>query len=758
MRRATGWAGPRRLLRLLRDIMKDGGTVQERLDRIVQLIAQDMVAEVCSLYVMRAGEVLELFATQGLKPEAVHATRLHIAEGLVGHVALTARAVRLADAQNHPAFAYRPETGEEIYQSLMGVPIMRDGRVLGVLVVQNVTSRNYTEEELEALETVAMVLAEMVAGGELVAASESRHSDTSSLLPVRISGIVMSEGLAMGQVVPHRRGVLIRQTVAEDTDQELERLRGAATEMQASLDALFRDAGLEDAIGEEHQEILASYRMFAEDRGWQRRIAEAVRSGLTAEAAVQKVQNDMRARMSNVKDPYLRERLADLDDLTNRLLQHLTQQTDEARACDLPDDVVLVARTMGPAELLDYDRSRLRAVVLEEGSPTSHVAVVARALDIPVLGRCRGALKEARLGDDALVDGDNGQFLLRPGEEIQDSFAETITVRAQRCHQSGAMGGLPPVTRDGARIGLYMNAGLLVDLPQLELTGADGIGLYRTEVPFMVRRAYPDVDEQQRLYARVLEQAGDKPVAFRTLDVGGDKMLPYWQGNDEENPAMGWRALRVGLDRPAVLRQQLRALIRASGDSHLRVMFPMVTQVSEFEAARDLVEMELDRERARSGFAPAGVELGVMLEVPALVWELRTLLRKIDFLAVGSNDLFQFFFASDRGNPNLARRYDVLSPPVLTFMLELVREADAHNVPVSVCGEMAGHPVEAMALIGCGVRRLSMAPRAIPAVRAMIRTLELAPLERLIRQMASESDASVRGRLSAYAMDRDIAV
>jgi phosphotransferase system enzyme I (PtsP) len=751
-----GWAGSRRLLRVLRDIMKGGGTAQERLDQIVRLIAQDMVAEVCSVYVMRAGEVLELFATQGLKPEAVHTTRLRNGEGLVGNIALNARPLRLADAQNHPDFAYRPETGEDPFQSLMGVPILRDGRVLGVLVIQNATQRNYAEEELETLETVAMVLAELVASGELVSAEESQ-SDTAALLPVRLPAIVLNDGLGLGRIVLHERGIVIRQTVAEEPDAEHERLRAAVAEMHSALDELMRQASLATSGGE-HEEVLASYRMFAEDRGWLNRIREAVNGGLTAEAAVQKVQNDTRARMAEVRDPYIRERLSDLDDLANRLLHHLTGGDGGSASDNLPEDIVLLARTLGPAELLDYDRERLRAVVLEEGSPTAHVAVVARALDIPVLGRCRGALAEARAGDEALVDGDTGQFLLRPAESVRDSFAESMAARARRSALYAETRDLPPVTRDGTRVNLFMNAGLLVDLPQLEESGADGIGLYRTEVPFMVRREFPDVAAQTRLYARVLEQTGDKPVVFRTLDVGGDKALPYWRGHEEENPAMGWRALRIGLDRPVILRQQLRALLRAAQGRELRIMFPMVTEVAELERARALVDLERDRAEAQGQNLPSAIRVGAMMEVPALLWQLPQLFRTADFVAVGSNDLFQYVFASDRGNPRLARRYDPLSPPGLRLLLRLSQEADKAGVDLSVCGEMAGQPVDALALIGCGLRNLSMAPRAVPAIRATVRSLDLPPLARLMRELAEANDHSVRERLRGYAMDRGIAI
>ena len=556
MPQAGGPTGTRLLLRRLRDVMAGGGKAQERLNKIVTIVAADMVAEVCSAYVMRPGEVLELFATKGLKPEAVHKTRLRVGEGLVGDIAAYARPLSLAEAQSHPNFAYRPETGEEIYHSLMGVPILRGGRVLGVLVVQNRTPRHYTEEEAETLETVATVLAELVASGELVARGELEPTEGIGLLPVRLEGVVLNGGLAIGQAVLHETRIMLKQMVAEDPRQEMERLRAAVATMQSALDDMLASSDLAD--GGEHRDILETYRMFAEDRGWLGRIAEIVDSGLTAEAAVQKVKDDMRARLDQVADPYLRERVLDLEDLGNRLIKHLMGDVAPTPAEPLPEDVILVARDMGPAELLDYDRKRLRGLVLEEGSATSHVAIVARAIDIPVVGRVANLFRRVEPKDPLIIDGDNGTIFVRPGEDIRQNFLEGMRARSQRKAMFAATRDLPAVTRDGVAISLNINAGLLIDLPHLHDSGADGVGLYRTEIPFMVRSEFPDVAAQVDIYRKILTLAGDKPVVFRTLDVGGDKVLPYWRGEAEENPAMGWRAIRIGLDRPIMLRQQLR--------------------------------------------------------------------------------------------------------------------------------------------------------------------------------------------------------
>ena len=750
-----GWAGSRRLLRLLRDLMKGSGSSQARLDQVVDLIAQDIVAEVCSIYLLRSGDVLELFATKGLKPAAVHKTRMRVNQGLVGLIAAQARSVALADAQSHPNFAYFPETGEEVYQSLMGVPIMRGGRVLGVLVVQNRIQRNYTEEEVEALETVAMVLAEMLTGDRLLDAAAGTSGTPGGDMPARLSGIVLNEGIAIGTAVPHQRGIVITQVVAEDPEAELVRLDGALGEMRDALDIMF--ARSEVARAGEHREVLETYRMFADDRGWLRRMHDAVHGGLTAEAAVQKIQNETRARMIAIKDPYLRARLADLDDLGNRLLHHLLG-LEAKREENLPQDMVLIASDLGPAELLDYDQSRLRAVVLEHSAPTSHVAIVARALQIPMIGRCPGIGTEAREGDRVIVDGETGQVLLRPSGAVLAGFAESIVAKERQRQAFRAVRGLPSVSRDGAAVSLLINAGLMIDLPHLQDGGVEGIGLYRTEVPFMIRDSFPDVSTQTEIYSRILDAAAGKPVVFRTLDVGGDKVLPYWRGDGEANPAMGWRAIRIGLDRPALLRRQLRALLHAAAGRSLSVMFPMVSDVAEFEAAKALLQREIERERAFGDRLPAEIRVGAMLEVPALALQLTQLLPRCDFVSLGTNDLVQFLFAADRGNPRLARRYDVLSPAVLTFIHRIASQAAEQGVPLTACGEMAGHPLEAMALIGCGLRRLSMAPQAVDQVKTMLRGLDVASLQGFINQLLTLPDHSIREQLRSYASDHDVTI
>lgn len=752
----TEMSGHRRALRRLRRTMAGSGSPQERLDRLVKVIAEEMAAEVCSVYVMRAGEVLELFATEGLNPDAVHQTRLRIGEGLVGTVAATARPLNLPDAQSHPQFSYRPETGEEIFHSLLGVPILRGGRVRGVLVIQNQALRIYDDEEVEALEVIAVVMAELIAREELISPEESTSTQGNAILPTRLTGVKINGGLAIGEAVLHMTRVGIQQMFADDPDEEHARLANALSSMHSELDEMLELHELSEAG--EHRDVIATYRQFAEDRGWVRRIREAIDGGLTAEAAVQKVQEDNRARMAQITDPYIRERRHDLEDLANRLVQHLTGATVGDSGEHLPDHVVLLARNMGPAELLDYEPGRLRGLLLEEGSPTSHVAIVARALNIPVIGMVEGLLSLIDPLDPVVVDGDNMQIFVRPGEDIQQMVANNIQLQERRRVAYAAMRDEPAISRDGVPISLNINAGLLMDLQGLDESGADGIGLYRTEIPFMVRAEFPDVESQTDLYRSVLDQAGDKPVMFRTLDIGGDKQLPYFRDVLEENPAMGWRAIRVGLDRPGMLRRQLRALIRSTEGGNLSVMFPMVAEVAEFKSARNILDMEMARERTRGGKLPAELKVGVMLEVPGLMWQLDALLPVIDFLSVGSNDLFQFMFATDRGNPRVADRYDVLSPGLLSLLKSLVERCDESDVSLSLCGEMAGRPIEAMALIGMGFRNISMPPSTIGAVKSMIRSLSVESLRDYLETLYDLPDHSLREKLRAFSRDHGVII
>ncbi|CAN7328586.1 phosphoenolpyruvate--protein phosphotransferase [Mesorhizobium amorphae] len=749
-------SGPRVLLKRLRELMQEPLEPQERLDRIVRDIASNMVAEVCSLYVLRADSVLELYATEGLNPNAVHLAQLRLGQGLVGTIAASARPLNLSNAQEHPAFAYLPETGEEIYNSFLGVPVLRAGRTLGVLVVQNKTMRHYRDDEVEALETTAMVIAEMIATGDLARLTRP-GLELDLRRPVSFTGLSFNEGVGLGHVVLHEPRIVVTNLFNEDSEEEVRRLQASLGSLRLSIDDMLERR--EVAFEGEHREVLEAYRMFAHDSGWVRRLEEAIRNGLTAEAAVEKVQSDMRARMLHMTDPYLRERMSDFDDLANRLLRQLMGRGPEDVAASLPKDAIIVARSMGAAELLDYPRDKLRGVVLEDGAATSHVVIVARAMGIPVAGQMKGAVSMAENGDAIIVDGEEGIIHLRPQPDLEAAYAEKVRFRARRQEVYRELRKKPSMTKDGIQVDLLMNAGLAVDLPQLAEAGAAGIGLFRTELQFMVASTFPRAEAQERLYRDVLDAARGKPVTFRTIDIGGDKVLPYFKGAiQEENPALGWRAIRLTLDRPGLLRTQIRALLKASGGRELKLMLPMVTELGEIAQAREIIDREVRHLSRFAHHLPTSLKLGAMLEVPSLLFQLDELMKAVDFVSVGSNDLFQFVMAVDRGNTQLSDRFDTLSTPFLRVLKQIADAGARNHTPVTLCGELAGKPISAMALIGLGYRSISMSPASIGPVKAMLTELPLDELQAFFDDnlMAPAHGLPMRALLQAFADDRSI--
>jgi len=743
---------PRTLLARLRALMGADTGLAARLSGVVRLVAAELVAEVCSIYVVRPGEILQLVATEGLRPESVGRTKLRLGEGIVGTAAAEARVLNLPDAQLHPAFAYRPETGEERFASMLAVPLLRGTEVLGVIAVQNHLPRRYGEDEVEAVETVAMLLAEILHGarprdeevGRSLAATLSRHYE----------GVGLTPGLVLGPVHRHGRAMSRGPVLAEDPQAERNRLARAVEAMRAGLEALIAAPGF--GAAEEPAAVLDAYRMIATDAGWIGRIEDAIGQGLSAEAAVERVLADLRGRFRGMADPVLRERLADIEDLAGRLLDALAGPEPGAVP---PPGFVLIARRIGPADLLDYRRHGVAGLVIEEASPTAHATIIARALGIPLLAGCRGVWESAQPGETALVDADRGRLVLRPDAELVSAFAAASAAREARVAEMAGLRRLPPVTRDGVRLSVMLNVGLLADLADLDACGADGIGLFRSEIEWLARGGLPDPQTEEAIYRDVIAAAGERPVLFRTLDLGGDKLMPGVGHDEEENPALGWRSIRIGLDRPAVLRRQLRALLAAAAGRTLAVLFPMITTVEEFRAARALLEAEEKTARAR-GAAPARVLAGAMLEVPALIWQLDALLDEVDFLSVGSNDLTQFLFAADRGNRRVGGRYDFLSAPVLDLLEEVAQAADRAGVPLSLCGEAASRPLEALAVFGVGVRTVSVAAAAVPPVKAMVRSLDLRALREVLAELrrSARGGSSLRADLAAYARDRGIVV
>ena len=744
----------RQLLKSLREVMSAEIEVQEKLNRIVRIVANEMHTDVCSFYLLQPGDILELFATHGLKASAIHETSLRLGEGLIGEIAVQKKALAFEDAWHHPSFVFKPETGEKIFQTLMGVPVLQGTHLLGALAVQTQEKYTYTEEEIETLETVAMLIAQLLVSVDFKTQQNAVvkvHKDVRS----RIEGVRLMSGMAIGTAFIHARTARIENMISNNNEVvELNKLTLALTEMDKALSEMLADANISD----ENAEIFETYRMFTKDKGWIRKMTDYIHAGFTAQGAVQKVADDMSERMNMITDPYLKERIHDFQDLADRLLQHLAGKDIKAKNKDLDDNTILVARSMGPAELLDYKKEKIKGIILEEGSPTMHVVIVAKALNIPVVGGVKGIVDTVLKGDTIALDGDNGHIYINPIEDILNDFKKRIENREKIRRKYERLKNIPCQTKDGVAVSLNINAGLALDMLSFGDGFADGIGLYRTELPFMSTGQLPDTQKQTEIYSRAILNAAGKPVVFRTLDIGSDKVLPYVQHRPEENPAMGWRSIRITLDRRTLLRQQLRAFIRAVGGGELYVMFPMITDVQEFIEAKKTLDLELAREKEKGHILPSAVYVGTMLEVPSLIFQLEELLPLVDFLSIGTNDLSQFLFATDRSDPSIWDRYDVLSAPMIRTLKWIVELCDTYHVPCSVCGEMAGKPLEAMVLVALGFKKLSMNAGSLGAVKAMILSMDTRQVQDYLETILPIPAHSLREKLRLFAIDHDIVI
>ncbi|NQV83635.1 MAG: phosphoenolpyruvate--protein phosphotransferase [Rhodospirillales bacterium] len=746
----------RDLLKELRAIMRaDGGDMQQHLQAIVALISEHLRAEVCSLYQIDDSDgSFVLKATKGLRMEAVGRTRLRPGEGLVGTVAESRQPLALENAQADERFAFRPETGEEIYQSFLGVPLVRVQTLHGVLVLQHRQRRNYTEEEIEDCETIAQFLSEMLNRGPVEAIAQPDADLDGSHW---ISAVALSPGLAIGNVVLYLKDILIHRWQAADSGPELVRLEDALQNLQSKLELLLL---LPDTVADpEKLEILQTDLMLVRDKGWRQKIVDAIGQGLTVEAAVQSVRENLKERMQAISNAYIRERLQDIDELSYRLLAELTNQNPSSLNDGLPPSSILVCRSLGLPELLHLDRENLAGLVVTDATSSSHLAIIARSLKIPALGQAPEALAKLQDGDRIVVDAINGQLIIRPSDSVVAEFETHIVARQKRDSQARSLSGMPCRSRDGIVMRLLANAGLLLDLDEIVPLETDGIGLYRTEMAFLIRDHFPSVKEQAQLYRRIYDRMGDKPVVFRTLDIGSDKELPYFDDHrNEANPALGWRAIRIALDQPDLLRDQLRALLTAAEGRALQVMFPMITEVEEFEAARALLFDLLKDHQDQGGLAPTRLEAGVMIEVPALLWDLDRLLGRVDFASVGTNDLFQFLTAADRNNARTNDRFDVLKPGNLRMLSMIAETASRLDTPVSVCGEMCGSPLGLLALVGCGFRAFSMSAVHIAHIKAVIGSLDVGIVEERIQALSCLQVGSVRKEIEILAQDLGVEI
>ena len=733
----------RTLLTALQSTMAEALTGQTRLNKIVTLIARSMQCQVCSVYLFVDDNTLELCATQGLNSAAVHKTRMRIGEGLVGRVARTGKVINTANAPQERGFKYMSETGEEIYASFAGVPIMRLGEKIGVVVLQSKEARRFSEDAVYAIEVVAMVLAEMKELGAFVDEQNALHAPHQK--PITQNCAIAQEGLAQGRVFLHEPRVTITKMSSDNPAQENARLKDALEKLRVSIDDLLLDTHSKNT---EQRQILEAFRLFAHSEGWPQRIRKSIIQGLSAEAAVEKEQTVTRNRMQNVTDAYLRDRLNDIDDLLNKLLRILTGQGENTGA-QMPDNPVLVARNIGPAELLRYG-DKLKGIVLEEGAVGSHAAIIARALSIPMVIHATNMTIEALNGDPIMIDGQSGQVHLRPSSALSTAFGERIKAQKRDFSRYEKLRDMPAKSLCGRTITLNMNAGVMAHLPSLAGSGAAGVGLFRTELQFLTYQKLPQRDELQAHYETVFDAAQGKPVVFRTLDIGSDKVLPFMQAPDEPNPAMGLRGIRLGIEMRVLLKMQMQSMLRAAKGRPLHIMFPFVTSINEYENARELLEQMLAIEARAGRPLPKALYIGAMLETPALAFTPQERLKQLDFLCIGGNDLKQFFFAADRENEQVRSRYDTLSSNFLTFLENIVKRCQEAKIPLSFCGEDAGRPTEALCLAALGLDSLSMRAISIGRAKEAIRRTNLQDLKGIIDTARNDGKETVRDDVTAF--------
>jgi phosphotransferase system enzyme I (PtsP) len=593
-----------------------------------------------------------------------------------------------------------------------------------------------------------------------------------SSVPALIEGIGLSSGLGLGHAFWHNIGQTPSLKNETTPNNEKDRLNKAFLALQKEIDTLFSDK--RDQLPNESHQILEIYRHLAAYKGWQQRLFMEIEKGVLAEDSIQNILSQFKTIYES--NPFWKTRFHDLEDLSARLRKQLVQKNPKDISLDVSQPLIVIAKSLGVADFLEYHNKTLKGVVLTETNESSHMIILARSLGIPIVEGDENILKKITHNHPLLVDGEKGQIDIGSFEDLVQIFNEKRNNRTLRSSfKSGEYKNL--TTQDGVKIDLYINANLTEDLAELNQSIVKGVGLYRTEIAFMRRDNAPSVETQANLYKKILDAAGEKPVLFRTLDIGGDKIIPQFQSIHQPHKTkniQNWRAIRLTLDRPMIMRQQLRALIKARTSSQfpehpLYLMIPMLAEPSEFIATRQLIELELSREKRIGNSIPKEVKVGAMIEIPALVHQLGSLAPLVDFLAIGSNDLFQFFYAIDRDHLQTFHRYDVLSPAFLMFLKHIQEQAELYNIPLSLCGEMASEPLEAMALLGLGLRKLSVSPGSIEPIKKMVSSLNLKNfkpyLQAICQQMVTPTtltemrfgtSTSLRQRLKTYAIDHKV--
>lgn len=736
------------MLSVLRKIVQEVSAapdLESVLDLTVRRIQRAMHTQVCSIYLLDTiTQRYVLKATQGLNREAVGTVSLSPTEGVVGLVGQRAEPINLEDASLHPSFIYVQSTGEERFHAFLGVPIIHQGEVLGVLVVQQHDRRRFDESEEAFLVTVSAQLAGVIAHAEATGSIQPVGNNLGGTAKIvqdrRFSGVAGAPGIAIGQVfvatlpadlegVPDKRARNVEREIEIFTD-ALEQVRQDIREVSRSLSQRLRS---------DEQALFDVYLRMLEDNALAGQVMERIRAGNWAQGALREVVADHVRQFSSMEDPYLRERATDIRDLGRRILSHL-QEGAGKNEVEYPDNTVLVADDLSPAMLGLVPEGKLVGLVSVSGSGNSHAAILARSMGIPTAMGVVDLPFTRMDGRDIILDGYTGRVYVNPSDDLKNAFGEILREEQMIAAGLETLRDLPAQTSDGYRMPLWVNTGLTSDVERSLERGAEGIGLYRTEIPFMTRDFFPSEQEQMHIYRRQLEAFAPRPVTMRTLDIGGDKALPYFPIN-EENPFLGWRGIRVTLDHPEIFLVQVRAMLRAAlGYGNLRIMLPMVTCMHEIEEASKQIDRAV-RELQEEGLDVERPPVGIMVEVPAAVYLTRRFARKVDFISVGSNDLTQYLLAVDRNNPRVAELYAPYHPAVLKVLHFIAQEARKEHKPVSICGEMAADPGGALLLMAMGYDVLSMNSNNLPKVKSAIRGCSLSKANALLQRVMRMDDS-----------------
>lgn len=706
----------------------------EKIDVIIKSILTSTNCQSILLYATVDENYLELMGHHGAKD---YKTNIRYDEGIIGKSATNKRT----------------EIGFEENKSIISTPIMRLHSTIGALVLIKNNTEDFTDTQIELIEMFSLPLADLMSSKEFNEYRNQITREKGIVIRNTLRGVSLNKGYGVGKVILHHRHRELVNIFADNKEVEHSKLAEARRKMIEYIDNKINQAGA--YIGNT-TDIIEAYKMFALDKGWYKKISADIDKGYTAEAAIEHVYDDMWNKLSATNDSYIKEKLYDLRDVSDRLRSFVAG--DEHQNTQSDDDVIIVAQTMGPADLMDYNYEKIRGLVIEDCTPTMHVVIVAKALNIPVLAKIHGIIKEVPVGETIAINGNEGTLIINPTDTIIREYKNKSRGLKKIFSELEELSPLPNKTLDGMKINLAMNYGLELDYDYIKPTNCDGIGLYRTEITFMSSDKIPDVESQRRQYSRLYDAIGNKKLIFRSLDVGSDKFLPYWGEIKEDNPAIGWRSIRITLDRRSILRQQIRAMLRASEGRELNIMFPMVSTLEEFLEAKETLMMEYEREKQRGRPTAKKVNTGIMIEVPSILFQLDEILQHVDFVSVGTNDLYQFVFACDRGNPRLSDRYDVLSAPFLKLMKNIVDKCNQYKVYCSVCGEMASNPLEAMALIGLGYRNLSVSGASYANIKKMILSIKNEDVTDYIKSLLKSSKKTIRPQLYAYAYDHAIAI